>query len=320
MSSVVVGEAAAVVALRGIAFSYRGGSGVRDLDLTASPGDIVALLGPNGAGKTTTIKMLAGLLLPSSGEILVDGRSRDVPALRRLVGYAPCGERGLYPRLSARDNLRLFAALHGLSRSLTQERVAATLRQVELDGVADKPVNALSRGMRQRLHIARALLHRPRLLLIDEPTLGVDPEAARGVRLLLKSLAADGAAVVLATNYLPEAADLCSRLVVLRDGRSIFSGPPGRLMEVCAGRTVSETLLRTGMTDEQVATALGGLGTVHVVRRGELCLVEVLAGENEAPDGERIARLLGAPSPSWHAVRAPNLEDAYSCLARENTE
>lgn len=311
------------LALTRVCFTYSGkrgtGRGVEDLNFSIYPGEIVGLLGPNGAGKTTTIKILAGLLLPTSGTVELGGKPlhrEDLAVLRRDIGYAPCGERGLYPRLTAQGNLELFAALHNLPRRDSKKRIQEVLGQVDLLSVALKPVNQLSRGMRQRLHIARALLHKPKLLLVDEPTLGVDPEASRAVRLLLKSLSADGTAIVLATNYLPEASDLCSRLVVLHEGQSAFDGPVQGLVELAKGRIVSETLLHTLLTDDQIVESLAGVGEVTIVRRGNLCLIEVVAQDSHPPNGSQVSALLGTDQPSWHAYRTPTLEDAYNLLSR----
>ncbi|WP_449345110.1 ABC transporter ATP-binding protein [Streptomyces narbonensis] len=174
--------------------------------LRGGTGELFGLLGPNGAGKTTTIKMLNTLLL-TSGTARVFGHdvARDPVAVRRRIGYVFGGDRGLYDRLSALDNLRYFAELYGVEARDQKRRIAELLDLVGLVGREKESVEGYSRGMRQRLHIARGLLHRPDVLFLDEPSIGVDPVAARDLRRTVADLAAAGTTVLLTTHYMAEA-------------------------------------------------------------------------------------------------------------------
>ncbi|WP_328466355.1 ABC transporter ATP-binding protein [Actinoplanes sp. NBC_00393] len=204
---------------------------VRGIDLTVRRGELFGLLGPNGAGKTTTIKMLNTLLIPTAGTARICGydvvsRTREV---RRRIGYVFGGDRGLYDRLSALDNLRYFAELYGVPPRRQKETIAELLELVGLTGRERERVEGYSRGMRQRLHIARGLLHDPDVLFLDEPSIGVDAVAARELRRTVADLAANGTTVLLTTHYMAEADELCDRIAVIADGRIQALGTPAEL-------------------------------------------------------------------------------------------
>jgi len=187
----------------------------------------VALLGPNGAGKTTTARMLSCLIAPTSGRAWVDGRelNEDPSHIRATVGVLTESP-GLYKRLSAWHNLRFFAELYGVRNA--EEKIEEYLRFFGLWERRNEPVATYSKGMRQKLALARALLHEPRVLLLDEPTAGLDPESARSVREFISELKGAGRAVLLCTHNLPEAERLCDRIVLLRT-RLIAQGTPEEL-------------------------------------------------------------------------------------------
>src|SRR5205814_6707001 len=181
-------------------------------------GELFGLLGPNGAGKTTTIKMLITLLIPTSGQARVLGLDvvRNAQEVRKRVGYVFGGDRGLYERLSALDNLRYFAELYGVRG---RRRIDEVLELVGLRGREHERVEGYSRGMRQRLHIARGILHDPQVVFLDEPTIGVDPVGARELRETIAGLAAAGKSVLMTTHYMFEADALCDRVAVIARGR-----------------------------------------------------------------------------------------------------
>jgi len=195
------------------------------VDLELAEGEVHALLGPNGAGKTTLVKIISTVLLPTSGTVEVQGHdvARDPRAVRRVVGVVFGGERGLYTRVSARRNLLFWGAMYGLQGRDLSKRADFLLERVGLAGRADEPVETFSRGMKQRLHLARGLVHDPRVLFLDEPTSGMDPVAAREFRNLVRELQSEGRSVLLATHDMAEATDLCQRVTLIDHGKVLLS-------------------------------------------------------------------------------------------------
>lgn len=206
---------------------------LRGVSFEVGAGEFFGLLGPNGAGKTTLFKILSTLILPDAGTAVVAGHDirRQPGAVRQSLTPVIADERSLYWRLSARENLRAFAALQGLRGRVAAERVAELLRVVELADTGEKMVGAFSSGMKQRLLIARALLSRPRVLLLDEPTRSLDPLSARGFRRFLREEIAgqQGCSVLLATHSAEEALGLCDRLAILNRGELLALGPADEL-------------------------------------------------------------------------------------------
>jgi ABC-2 type transport system ATP-binding protein len=204
---------------------------VSDLSLTIPEGELFGLLGPNGAGKTTLVKMLCTLILPSSGSATIAGRDlAEAGAIRAAVGLVVSDDRSFYWRLSARRNLNFFAAMHGLYGRAATERVNQVLADVDLLDVAERRFGQFSSGMKQRLAIARGLLHRPRILFLDEPSRSLDPTATRRLHDLIHSLMAEQAMTVfLITHDLAEAEALCNRVAFMHKGRIQATGSPATL-------------------------------------------------------------------------------------------
>ena len=195
---------------------------VDGVSLSLQPGELLGLLGPNGAGKTTTVSLLAGLLPPDRGEVLVDDHRLvgDADPVKRRIGLVP-QEVALYEELTARDNLRFFGGLYGFRGAVLQRVVAAAL---ELVGLADRGrdrVSTYSGGMKRRLNLAAGLLHDPDILLLDEPTVGVDPQSRHAIFENLQSLKRRGKAILYTTHYMEEAERLCDRIVVMDHGQVI---------------------------------------------------------------------------------------------------
>jgi len=214
---------------------------LRGVDLTVERGAIFGLLGPNGAGKTTLTKILSTLLLPTEGTALVLGHDvrKETAWLRPRMGLVLGGERGLYNRISGRDNLRYFADLFGIPLAERDKRIREVLERVDLAHAADRRVEEFSRGMKQRLHLARGILHRPEILFLDEPTMGLDPKSARETRKLIRSLVADGVTIFLTTHYMFEAEELCPRLAILSEGRVVARDTVDALRTLVGGdRTI----------------------------------------------------------------------------------
>src|SRR5437870_2926591 len=212
------------------------------ISLAIQPGELFGLLGPNGAGKTTTTKILTTLLLPDSGSATVLGIDvvRQTGAVRRRIGFVFGGERGLYWRLSGLDNLRYFADLYRIPPEVSRLRIPELLERLGLAGRERDRVELYSRGMKQRLHIARGLLNDPEVLFLDEPTIGLDPVGAREVRATIASLTEAGKTVLLTTHYMFEADALCDRIAVISKGEIVADGTPLDLKRGVAQGTVVE--------------------------------------------------------------------------------
>ena len=204
---------------------------VEDVSCEIQEGELFGLLGPNGAGKTTTVKMLTTLLIPTSGSASVKGFDvvEQAEEVRKRIGFIFGGERGLYWRLSGIDNLRYFASLYSVDPDITKKRIPYLLEMVGLNGRGDEKVQGYSRGMKQRLHVARTLLHDPDVLFLDEPTLGLDPVGAREFRQVILNLQSEKKTILLTTHYMFEADALCDRIAVIDHGCIIALDTPGGL-------------------------------------------------------------------------------------------
>lgn len=286
---------------------------VRGVSFHVERGETFGLLGPNGAGKTTTIKMLITLLLPTSGSASVLGLDvvTDVREVRRRIGYVFGGDRGLYDRLSGLDNLRYFAELYGVEPREQRRRIGALLELVGMTGREGERVEGYSRGMRQRLHIARGLLHDPDVVFLDEPSIGIDPVGARELRATIASLKDQGKTVLLTTHYMFEADELSDRIAVIRAGEIVAEGTPAELKRrVAIGRVLE---VETYGVPEPVVSALAELSGVRSVAVEERDQLQVLVLQCDADSDvtqQVLARLSGVRV-GRVGVREPTLEDAY---------
>lgn len=205
---------------------------LRDISLSVAPGEVLGLLGANGAGKTTLLKLIAAIMLPTSGCVRVGGvdTQRRPMQARRLIGFAPTDHRSFYYRLTAMQNLQYFGAMSGIGPAQLRSKIDAAVQAVDLTEDLNRKFSAYSSGMRHRLTLARALLHDPPLLLLDEPTHALDPTHASQIRRLIRErLAHSGKTIVVCTNVIEEAWQLCDRVAVLRDGRIVALDSPARL-------------------------------------------------------------------------------------------
>ncbi len=232
---------------------------VNDVTLEVKPGELFGLLGPNGAGKTTLVKMLCTLVLPSSGSATVAGFSlQESSRIRQAVGLVVSDERSFYWRLSGRQNMRFFASMYGLSGSEGVERVQTLLGEVDMAAEADQPFQTYSTGMRQRLAIARSLLHQPSILFLDEPSRSLDPVATARLHGLIRELIArQQVTVFLITHDLSEAEKLCQRVAVMHRGRIRVIGRPDELRRRLRART--NYVLRIRALSPEAEQALAGL-------------------------------------------------------------
>jgi ABC-2 type transport system ATP-binding protein len=227
-------------------------------------GERYGLLGPNGAGKTTTISMVCGLLRPDHGEIVVAGaRVADEPMMAKAaIGYVP-QEIALYPDLTGRENLRFFGRLYGMKGAHREKRVDACLDLVGLRDRADERVDRYSGGMQRRLNIAAGLLHEPRLLVLDEPTVGVDPQSRNAILESVEALGTEGLAVLYTTHYMEEAQRLCDRIGILDEGKLVAEGSRSELVALMGGRDRVHLSAEGDLTS--VAAAVGAVDGVEQV-------------------------------------------------------
>jgi ABC-2 type transport system ATP-binding protein len=322
-----------VVEVRDLRRTYRTSTGilrrrsieieaVRGVSFEIAEGELFGLLGPNGAGKTTTIKMLITLLIPTSGTARVLGLDvvKDAREVRKRIGYVFGGERGLYERLSAYDNLRYFAELYAVPPREQKQRIAFLLDLVGLTGREKERVEGYSRGMRQRLHIARGLLHDPPVVFLDEPTIGVDPVGARELRATIASLTEAGKTVLLTTHYMFEADSLCDRIAVINRGKIVAEGTPRDLKSIVADRTVVEieTFGIADQTVEQLRRA-PGVTSIAIEERdqAQVLLVQSAKGLELT---QTLLGMLDGTTVGRVAAREPTLEDAYVALVDSVSE
>ncbi len=289
---------------------------VRGVSFSIGEGELFGLLGPNGAGKTTTIKMLITLLIPTSGSARVLGRDvvNDAKWVRERIGYVFGGDRGLYDRLSALDNLRYFAELYGVEPRRQKARIAELLGLVGLTGREKERVEGYSRGMRQRLHIARGLLHDPPVLFLDEPSIGVDPVGARELRGMIADLKQAGKTVLLTTHYMFEADELCDRIAVVAKGAIVAEGTPRDLKAQVADGSVIE--VEVYGVDEARLTAVRAIegvtaATVEDRDQAQVLAVQAAAGRELA---QAVLACLEGLAVRKVTTREPTLEDAYVAL------
>ena len=286
---------------------------VEDISFGVADGELFGLLGPNGAGKTTTVKMLTTLLIPTGGTATLLGHDvvKQADALRGQIGFIFGGERGLYWRLSAYDNLRYFATLYQLEPDVSRKRIPYLLELVGLTDRANEKVEGYSRGMMQRVHIARTLLHDPRLLFLDEPSIGLDPVAAREMRTIVRNLQSEKKTILLTTHYMFEADALCQRVGVINHGQIIALDTPAGLKKHVQDLSIIE-LETFGVPPEKVdeLRAKPYVDSVAVEDREQKQMLliqsprgaEVVQDLMATLDGLRVGKVV---------VREPTLEDAY---------
>jgi ABC-2 type transport system ATP-binding protein len=260
----------AILELRNLSKRYGDYLAVDELSLEVPRGAVYGLLGPNGAGKTTTIRMIMRIIAPDAGEVLLDGRPVDDDR-RRLIGYLP-EERGLYRKMKVLEHLVYLGTIRGVSPGESRKRASGWLERLELADWATHKVEDLSKGMQQKMQLIGTLLHRPRLLILDEPFSGLDPLNTRTLKDLLLAMAADGVTVVLSTHVLPQVDEMCTHICLINRARAILSGT---LEEIRAEYGGNVWRVHT----ELGAEAVGELpGVASVKRFGDELLVELDAG------------------------------------------
>lgn len=290
---------------------------VERLSLEVYPGEIFGVLGHNGAGKTTTVRLLNGVLDPSEGSAKVLGLDpvNDGPALRRCTGVLT-ETPSVDERLTGRDNLEIYADLYDVPRTQVPRRVGELLETFELSGRADEKAGGYSKGMKQRLALARALLHRPELLFLDEPTAGLDPIAARRVRDMITHLSREERRTVfLCTHNLVEAQKLCDRVAVLEHGRLVALGTPAELARKVGRSQRLEIEVASNGLPEALEVLKGTLGIPDPTHENGLVTV---VGVDRKVIPNLIASLVAAGAQIYRvALQEPSLEDIYFALHGE---
>ena len=301
----------AAIRVEGLVRSFGKTRAVDGVAFTVARGEIFGFLGHNGAGKTTTVRLLNGVLARDAGAVRVLGLdpSTDGDALRARTGVLTESP-SLDERFTARENLAYSAALYDVPRAAARARIDALLRDFDLAAVADPRAGTFSKGMKQKLAIARALLHGPELVYLDEPTSGLDPAASRQLHDRMRALKRDGVALFFTTHRLAEAAELCDRVAIVDRGRVVALGTPDELSRGAA----TSAPLELDLHPDDRARAETELAGHTLTRRGELLLVDGVAREEVPAIVARLAaagvRLYGARLP------AASLEDAYLALTR----
>jgi sodium transport system ATP-binding protein len=227
---------------------------VDGVSFTARDGEITGLLGPNGAGKTTTLRMLYTLMRPDSGQVLVDGMdaARDPVAVRRVLGVLP-DARGLYKRLTARENIEYFARLHGIAGATLHARRDALSEALEMRDILDRRTEGFSQGQRVKTAIARALVHDPKNIILDEPTNGLDVMSTRGLRRFIRHLKDEGRCVLFSSHIMQEVAALCDRIVVIARGRVVADETPDALRAQTGETNLEDAFVKIIGSEEGLA-------------------------------------------------------------------
>jgi ABC-2 type transport system ATP-binding protein len=307
---------AEIINIRKLSKQYNpphGPMAINEIDLQVNEGEIFSLLGPNGAGKTTLIAVLCGLFPPTSGDAMIAGHSvvQNPMAVKQIIGVVP-EEIALYPQLSGRQNLRYFGLLYGLSGRELIEAIDDVLTVIGLTDRADDKVDHYSSGLKRRLNVGVGLLHKPRIVLMDEPTLGLDPESRRRTLDLVLQLKKDyGATILYTTHYMEEAQELSDRVGIIHHGRIIALGTPDELIQtIHAGDTLR---LHVGVSrvSAPVLDALRQVsGVKQVSPEGDAITLSLLHAADVLPEILRIMQEAGVIVSSL-TVQQPNLEAVF---------
>jgi ABC-2 type transport system ATP-binding protein len=283
---------------------------VKGIDLIIERGEIFSLLGPNGAGKTTTISMMSGLLEPTEGDVLIGGHSivKEPMAVKQLIGVVP-QEIALYPQLSARNNLEFFGKMHGLGGADLAKRCDEVLEFIDLKDRQKERIDSYSGGMKRRVNIGVGLLHKPALVFMDEPTVGIDPQSRRSILDAVKSLNKQGMTVLYTTHYMEEAEELSNRVAIIDHGAIIAVGKQGDLIQKVGEK---DTLtIKIGEAAPQAAAVVKGVNGVDGVSVYEEKIAILAPRGRQALPG--VLRALDEAGIAIQSVeiKEPNLEAVF---------
>lgn len=271
-----------IIRATGLTKRYGEVTAVNELDLEIRQGEVFGLLGPNGAGKTTTTLMLLGLTEPTSGTAEIDGHdcTREPIAVKRMVGYLPDSV-GFYPELTGRENLRFTGQLNGLDRETCEARVTSLLERVGMTEAADRKTGGYSRGMKQRLGIADVLMKDPKVIIMDEPTLGIDPEGMRELIALIRELSVrDGRTILISSHQLYQVQQICDRVGIFVKGKLIACGPIEELGRQLQNEGLYILDLRVEEADQHLKDLLAGIPGVRSVTRDADGLFHMVSGRD----------------------------------------
>ncbi len=300
-----------VVETRNLSKHYNGVVAVDNLNLRVKAGEVFGLLGPNGSGKTTTILMLLGLTEPTKGEVRVLGFNpvRQPLSVKARVGYLP-DQVGFYDQLTARENLIYIAKLNGIPRREAYRRIDEALTRIGLADVADRPVGTYSRGMKQRLGVAELLIKRPQMVILDEPTQGLDPAAAVEFLNIIRDLKAEGITVLLASHLLHQVQAVCDRVGLFRKGRMVVEGTVPELARQVLGGGYRVRVIARGETDTILRHLRGLSHVVEVQPKGDMTY-ELLAQRDVRPQAARAVVEAGGELLNLD-LEEPNLDEIYA--------
>ncbi len=295
-----------MIEIRQIAKSFGDIRALAGVDFTVNEGEIFGLLGPNGAGKTTTISIIAGLLAADSGSVRVSGMDirKEGLRVRRMLGVVP-QEIALYDELTGRENLHFWGGLYGLSGKRLREEAGRVLDLVGLADRADDPVREYSGGMKRRINLSAGLIHRPKVILLDEPTLGIDPQARLNILDIIRDGVSEGMTAIYTTHYLEEAEKLCDRIAIIDRGKILAQGTLGELVKLAGeGNVVTVT---GAFSREQAKALLAGVAIEHI-EDGSLRML--VPGQAEL--GGALGRLFSAGLAIGEvSIQKPSLEGVF---------
>ena len=300
-----MGRAFPAIQVRGVSKRYGRVAALKSVSLEVLEGEVFGLLGPNGAGKTTLMEIIVGLRKPDSGEVLVLGRKPSLRELGRLIGFVP-QETMLYEDLTVYENLKFIAALYYLDKRDFEERLEELASVLGFKDIVSRRFGKLSGGQRRRVALAASLLHDPPILVLDEPTLGLDPDARREFWALILSMKEEGKTMLLSTHYMEEADELCDRVAIINEGVIVEVGRPEDLKKMYGGS--SKVVVKVKIRDENVA--LKTLSTLGARRTQEGILVETEEPEELVPVLVEKLNAVGV-YPEAVQIRSPTLEDVF---------
>ena len=283
---------------------------LKQVNFEVKQGEIFGLLGPNGAGKTTILQIIATILEPSSGKVLVDGLDveKQKDQIRSLMAVVP-QEVSIYPQLTARENISLFGKLYGLRGKKLKERVKWGLSMAALENRDNDRIETYSSGMKRRINIACSLIHLPKILLLDEPTVGIDPQSRHLIYELIKSLNEKGTTILLCTHYIEEAEKLCHRVAIIDEGKLIALDTPEKLISMLGKRDLIE-LETEGLTDNIDALIKESFSQSKPFIKGERVFLQVEDSNKELPLAIKSFIAMGISVISAR-VRKANLESVF---------